>query len=70
MKFVPFKPREQTMRRRLVGYMLVLIAVVLTACLSSLSLMGRFHSDQSDLKDSLALQLDFWEKDLLQNSDG
>ena len=69
MKFPPFKPREQTMRHRLVGYMLVLIAVVLAACLSSLSLMGRFHSDQSDLKDTLALQLDFWEKDLLRNSD-
>ena len=69
MKFAPFKPREQTMRRRLVGYMLVLIAVVLAACLSILSLMGRFHSDQSDLKDTLALQLDFWEKDLLRNSD-
>ena len=31
--------------------------------------MGRFHSDQSDLKDTLSLQLDFWEKDLLRNSD-
>ena len=69
MKLTPFKPHEQTMRRRLVGYMLVLIAVILLTCMSALSLMGRFHNDKTDLKDTITLQLDFWEKNLLRNSD-
>ena len=69
MKFPAFFSREQTMRRRLLGYMLVLLALVLGVLLAGLSLMGRFRSDQSDLEDALTLQLDFWEKDLLRSSD-
>ena len=64
-----FPRREQTMRHRLLGYMLVLIAVVLSAVLAGLSLMGRFSNDKRDLTSTLELQLDVWEKELRTHSD-
>ena len=69
MGFKPFRQREQTMRRRLLCYMLVLLTVVLSALLGSLSLMGRFSNDREELTDTLELQMNFWEKELLSHSD-
>ena len=69
MKFTHLTQRDQTMRRRLFAYMTILIALVLSVALASLTLVGRYHTDKQDLANTLALQMEFWEKTLLSRSD-
>ena len=69
VKSMSVTKREQTMLRRLFGYMAALIVVVIVVMLASLSLMGRFHTDKAELIDTLEPQMDFWEKTIVARSD-
>ena len=67
--FEKLRLSEHTLTRRLIRYMLILVAVILAALLSALSLFGGFRSDRKNLIETLSLQLDFMESDLVSHSE-
>lgn len=56
--------REWTLKRKLFGYMLLLVAMLLLALMSGLFILGRFNSTEKNTYEYLDLQMDVFEKDI------
>ena len=55
---------KRTLKRKLFGYMLLLVSVLLLTLMSGLFLFGRFRSTEQDIYDTLNIQMDVFEKDI------
>ena len=56
---------RRTLKRKLFGYMLLLAALLLLTLMTGLFLFGRFHSTKDDAYETLDIQMDIFEKDIL-----
>ena len=59
-----FRPSKGTMRRKLMGYMLLLAALLMLALLSGLFLFGRYASVEKDCFETLDVQMEVFRKDV------
>ena len=59
-----FSYPRQTLKRKLFGYMLLLVLLLLLTLMAGLFLFGRFHSTDQDAYDTLDIQMDVFEKDI------
>lgn len=57
------------MRRKLFLYMLILVVIVIIAVLTGLSLIGRFNSIEDNYYEKLNMQIEVFEKDIINEFD-
>ena len=62
--FTKLRYPEWSLKRKLFGYMLLLVALLLIALLTGLFLLGRFDNTKKNTYEQLELQMDVFEKDI------
>ncbi len=58
-----------TLKRKLFGYMLLLVCLLVIFLISALFLSGQFHSTEKDTFDALDMQMEVYEKDISDHFD-
>ena len=64
-----FTQKKQTMRRKLFGYMLVLVLILFVVIFIGMLLLGQYSSTKDKISDVLSLQMEVFEREIVAHQD-
>ena len=67
--FSAFRLSEWTMKRKLTGYMFLLVSLILLTLISFLFLFGRFNTVKESIYETLDIQMEVFTKDVSTHFD-